>query len=207
MTGAADLSLGRWLPERAALTPDRVAIEFGDRRISYADLAAAAAGRATAFAAAGLKPGDRVATPARNCPEQVEVFFACAMTGLVLVPLNWRLTAPELGCQLDDADPAVLLTEPSLEARCRRTNWPATAAPGWPPTRCRAISARPPDCRGSPAESSTKSRCGPCSRSPRLNREVKMSADLSRRRVLVTVSGPRRGRRAWRRQRMRQVVS
>jgi len=33
MTGAADLSLSGWLPERAALTPDRVAIEFGDRQI------------------------------------------------------------------------------------------------------------------------------------------------------------------------------
>jgi len=116
MTGPADLSLSRWLPERAALTPDRVAIEFGDRRISYAELAAAAAGRAAAFAARGLEAGDRVATLARNCPEQVEVFFACAMAGLVMVPLNWRLTAPELAYQLGDADPAVLLTDPSLEA-------------------------------------------------------------------------------------------
>lgn len=114
MTG--DTSLAGWLPDRAALTPDRIAIEFGDRRISYAALAAAAAGRAAAFAAAGLKPGDRVATLARNCPEQVEVFFACAMAGLILVPLNWRLTARELAYQLGDADPAVLLTEPSLEA-------------------------------------------------------------------------------------------
>ncbi len=62
MTGAADLSLSGWLPDRAALTPDRVAIEFGDRQISYAELAA--------FAAAGLKPGDRVATLARNCPSR-----------------------------------------------------------------------------------------------------------------------------------------
>ena len=116
MTAAADLSLARWLPERAALTPDRVAIEFGDQRISYAELAAAAAARAARFAAAGLNPGDRVATLARNCPEQVAVFFACAMSGLVLVPLNWRLTAPELAYQLSDADPAVLLTESSLEA-------------------------------------------------------------------------------------------
>jgi fatty-acyl-CoA synthase len=112
----SDLAVSGWLPERAALTPDRVAIDFGGRLISYRELAAAAARWAAGFAAAGLRPGDRVATLARNCPEQVEVLFACAAAGLVLVPLNWRLTAVELAYQLGDADPAVLLTEPALEA-------------------------------------------------------------------------------------------
>ena len=114
--GASDLSLSRWLPDRAALTPERVAIDFGGRLISYAELAAAAAARAAAFAARGLKPGDRVATLARNCPEQVAVFFACAQAGFILVPLNWRLTESELAYQIGDADPSVLLTEPALEA-------------------------------------------------------------------------------------------
>jgi fatty-acyl-CoA synthase len=117
MTSAADLSLSRWLPERAAHTPERVAVDSGARQISYAELAGAAARWAARFAADGLRPGDRVATLARNCPEQVEVFFACASAGLVLVPLNWRLTARELAYQLGDADPAVLLTEPALQAR------------------------------------------------------------------------------------------
>jgi len=110
----ADLAVARWLPERAALTPDRVAVDFGGRLIRYRELARAAARRAAGFAAAGLRPGDRVATLARNCPEQVEVFFACAAAGLVLVPLNWRLTAAELAYQLGDCDPAVLLTEQAL---------------------------------------------------------------------------------------------
>ena len=114
--GMNDLSLSRWLPDRAALTPDRVAIDFGGRLISYAELAGAAAARAAAFAALGLKPGDRVATLARNCPEQVAVFFACAQAGLILVPLNWRLMAAELAYQIGDSDPAVLLTDPALEA-------------------------------------------------------------------------------------------
>ncbi len=114
MTAAAELSLARWLPDRAALTPDRVAIEFGDRQISYAGLAGSAADWAAAFAGAGLRAGDRVATLARNCPEQVAVFFACALSGLILVPLNWRLTAAELAYQLGDAAPSLLLTDPEL---------------------------------------------------------------------------------------------
>jgi fatty-acyl-CoA synthase len=114
MTAAAELSLTRWLPDRAALTPDRVAIEFGDRQITYAGLAASAAEWAAAFASTGLRAGDRVATLARNRPEQVAVFFACAQSGLILVPLNWRLTAPELAYQLGDAAPALLLADPEL---------------------------------------------------------------------------------------------
>lgn len=117
---AADLSLARWLPDRAALTPDRVAIDFGGRLITYAELAGAATARAIALAAAGLGRGDRVATLARNCPEQVALFFACAMAGFVLVPLNWRLTAAELAYQLGDADPSVLLTDESMEALGRQ---------------------------------------------------------------------------------------
>ncbi|HSZ42241.1 MAG TPA: AMP-binding protein [Trebonia sp.] len=112
----ADLSLARWLPGRAALTPDRVAVDFGGQRITYRELADAAAARAAALAEAGLKPGDRVATLTRNCPEHVAVFFACAASGLVLVPLNWRLTAAELAYQIGDCAPALLLTEPSLES-------------------------------------------------------------------------------------------
>jgi fatty-acyl-CoA synthase len=116
MRRQADHALGRWLTERAALTPDRIAIDFDGRLISYRALADGAARRAAALASARLKAGDRVAALARNCPEQVELFFACARSGHILVPLNWRLTPAELAYQLRDADPAVLLAEPSLQA-------------------------------------------------------------------------------------------
>ena len=112
----SNCTIGRWLTERAALTPDRVAIEFGERSVTYTGLADAAASRAAEFAAAGCVPGDRVATLSRNCPEQVEVLFACALAGLIMVPLNWRLTLAELGYQIADADPKVLLVEPGLRS-------------------------------------------------------------------------------------------
>jgi acyl-CoA synthetase (AMP-forming)/AMP-acid ligase II len=107
-------TVGGWLPARARLTPGRIAIDFAGREISYGDLAGAVARRAAAFAAAGHQPGARVAVLARNCPEQVEVFVACAQRALILVPLNWRLTPGELAYQLRDADPAVLLATPDL---------------------------------------------------------------------------------------------
>src|SRR4029450_9061196 len=53
-------------------------------------------------------------TPPRpgTSPGHVALFFACAKTGVILLPLSWRLAAPELRFQLEDAEPALFLCEP-----------------------------------------------------------------------------------------------
>jgi len=103
--------VGRWLDDRARNTPQRVAIDFDGRLVTYAELAAGADAYAAGFAEAGLTRGDRVATLTGNSPEHVMVLFACARLGLILLPLSWRLTAPELRYQLDDAEPSLFLVE------------------------------------------------------------------------------------------------
>jgi fatty-acyl-CoA synthase len=107
--------VGRWLADRARNTPQRVAIDFDGRLVTYAELAAGAAAFAAAFAESGLKRGDRVATLTGNSPEHVMVLFACAQLGLILLPLSWRLAAPELQYQLEDAEPALFLVEDEYE--------------------------------------------------------------------------------------------
>ncbi len=104
--------VGRWLRDRAVATPERVAIRFGDTTTTYAELHTAARALAAGLVERGIRHGDRVAVLTTNRPEHVEVLFACATAGLVLVPLNPRLTAPELAWQLDDSEPALLLTGP-----------------------------------------------------------------------------------------------
>ncbi len=116
-------TIGRWLRDRARATPDRVAIDYLDRHVTYAELDAASDAFADAFAGEGLRRGDRVATLTGNTPEHVAVLFACARAGLILLPLSWRLTAPELAYQLDDAEPSLLLVEDGYEelaGRCGR---------------------------------------------------------------------------------------
>jgi fatty-acyl-CoA synthase len=103
--------VGRWLSDRARNTPGRVAIDYDGRLVTYAELAAGAAAVAAAFADSGLRRGDRVATLTGNSPEHVMVLFACAQRGLILLPLSWRLTPPELQYQLDDAEPSLFLVE------------------------------------------------------------------------------------------------
>lgn len=103
--------IGTIIRHRARTTPNRVAIVYDGRLVSYAELDEHSEQRAADLVARGVRRGDRVATLTGNSPEHVEVFFACAKAGLILQPLNWRLAPAELAYQLDDAEPAVLLVE------------------------------------------------------------------------------------------------
>jgi len=104
------LTLDRWIRDRARTTPRRVAIDFAGGLTTYRDLDERSERLAAGFLAAGLRAGDRVATLTGSSPEHVVVFFACAKAGLILMPLNWRLAPPELAYQLEDAEPAMLLS-------------------------------------------------------------------------------------------------
>lgn len=111
MTGP--LTLGRWILDRERVTPDREAIVFGDEAVTYADLAFQARGLSAELRERGLRPGDRVAVLSSNRPEYVSIFFACALGGYVLTPLNWRLTSHELAYQVDDSEPSLFIVEES----------------------------------------------------------------------------------------------
>jgi len=57
----------------------------------------------------GLVPGDRVAVLAQNTAEYLEILYAAARCGVIAVPLNWRLSPPELVRVLGDASPKALI--------------------------------------------------------------------------------------------------
>ena len=114
-------TLGRWITDRARTTPDRVAIDYLDRLVSYRELDEWSDAYAARFHDAGLRRGDRVATLTGNSPEHVAVFFACAKSGLILVPVSWRLSPPEIRYQLDDSEPSVFLVEVDYEELANAT--------------------------------------------------------------------------------------
>jgi fatty-acyl-CoA synthase len=117
-------TLDRWIRDRARNTPERVAIDFEGRVVSYRELDEGSDAFAAAFVEAGLHRGDRVATLTANSPEHVQIFFACAKLGLILLPLSWRLSAPELRYQLDDAEPVVFLVTEEYDDLAGATSWP-----------------------------------------------------------------------------------
>ena len=95
--------------EVASARPDHVAIRYGGRELTYAELDERSNRLAHALLAAGAEAGSRIAYLDRTAPEVVELLFAAGKIGAVTVPLNWRLALPELGTILTDARPPVLI--------------------------------------------------------------------------------------------------
>ena len=115
-------TIDHWIRNTARRTPQRVAIDYLGREVTYGELDRRSDALAAEFLARGLHHGDRVATLTGNSPEHVIVFFACAKAGLILLPLNWRLAAPELRFQLEDAEPSLFLVEAEYEALASATD-------------------------------------------------------------------------------------
>lgn len=97
--------------KRATLSPDATA--FSDLRsvqsLTYRELDRRARCGAGLLLARGVCAGDRVAILCRNRVEFFELLFACGKIGAILVPLNWRMPAPELQVLIDDAEPALIV--------------------------------------------------------------------------------------------------
>ena len=106
---------GDLLGERARLTPDKLALVTvpptpGAERLTYAALDRRANLVARAFRERfGLAKGDRVGLLSGNRVEFLDVFFACAKAGTVLVPIGTRLTAVEIAHVVKDSGLDVLL--------------------------------------------------------------------------------------------------
>ncbi len=93
----------------AAIVPDREAIVFDGRRLTFEALQDRVNRLANALAGLGVGPGDRVATLQVNTNHQVEACFAAAKLDAVYVPLNFRSRAAELIHMLNESEAAVLL--------------------------------------------------------------------------------------------------
>ena len=79
----------------------------------YAELEARASRAAGALADLGVKPGDRVVTQTEKTPEALALYLGCLKVGAIYVPLNIAYTAAEIGYFLSDAEPALLVCDPS----------------------------------------------------------------------------------------------
>jgi acyl-CoA synthetase (AMP-forming)/AMP-acid ligase II len=82
---------------------------LGQRRVTYAEAEREVNRVANAFVAAGLKAGDRVAVLSKNSIEYVFLFYGASKAGVVTVPLNYRLAAPEWSYIVNDAGAKMLL--------------------------------------------------------------------------------------------------
>ena len=105
---AGFLTFGAILDRGERLRGDRVALIGDDRTVTYAEFNAGTKRLAAGLRDLGVGRGDRVAIVAENSVDLLTVLGATARLGAAFVPVNWRLTADEVGYLLGDAEPAVV---------------------------------------------------------------------------------------------------
>ncbi len=103
-----------FLERSAGVWPDKVAVIYGSRRLTYTDLAAETMRVARALRASGIGPGDRVAYLLPNLPEMLVAHFAVPLAGGVLVAINTRLTAEEVSYILRHSGAKILVADAAL---------------------------------------------------------------------------------------------
>jgi malonyl-CoA/methylmalonyl-CoA synthetase len=84
--------------------------------LSYAQAEAGSARHASLLASLGAMPGDRVAVQVEKSPEALLLYLACLRAGLVYLPLNSAYQEGEIGYFLADAQPRVVIAQPSSMA-------------------------------------------------------------------------------------------
>jgi acyl-CoA synthetase (AMP-forming)/AMP-acid ligase II len=104
-------NIGDSLTIRAHLNPNKEALYdvAADRRFNFSELNDRANQCCSALLSLGLPAGDRVALLTYNGFEFAESFFGPAKAGLVIMPLNWRLTADELAFILKDGGASTII--------------------------------------------------------------------------------------------------
>jgi fatty-acyl-CoA synthase len=102
-------------PDRVAVVdePDQPASPFGP--LTYRQLAAAARAQAAALDELGIPVGGRVAIVSQNSARLLTSFFGVSGSGRVLVPVNFRLAAPEVSYIVGHSGADVLLVDPELD--------------------------------------------------------------------------------------------
>jgi fatty-acyl-CoA synthase/long-chain acyl-CoA synthetase len=107
-------TIGDLLLTAADRYPDTLALVFPEERYTYAELARRALRRARSLQALGVKPRDHVGILMHTCAEFVELFFAIALCGGVIVPINARYKSSELGYVIENGDLVTVLTTDSI---------------------------------------------------------------------------------------------
>ncbi len=111
------MNIGEWISKRALVGPDRLFLTEKDKTYTNRQFNRRVNQTAHALSALGLIKGRRVALLMSNSSEFLEIFFACAKTGVIMVPLNHRLAVPELCYILRDSEPDALIYSPEFAGK------------------------------------------------------------------------------------------
>jgi len=113
---AAWLNIGDILRVNAKKFPDRMALKDARRMLTFKQYNERSCRLANGLLKLGLKKGDRLCILSHNCLEFMELYAATAKTGIVAVPINWRISPHDMEYVIMDSDAkAVIVGEKFLE--------------------------------------------------------------------------------------------
>ena len=102
------MNTSEFLMLAAAIVPDRTAVIYDGRRLTFEQLQERAHRLANAMSGLGIARGDRIAAMQVNCHHLLEIYFAAALLDAIYVPVNFRAKADELAVMLSIAQPRLL---------------------------------------------------------------------------------------------------
>jgi fatty-acyl-CoA synthase len=103
-----------FLERQLHVRPEATAVVDGDRLVTYRELGERVYRLASALHDLGVRKGDRVAVVAPNSLEALEAHYAVPQIGAILVMINVRLAAHEIGAILRHSGARVLIAHPEL---------------------------------------------------------------------------------------------
>ncbi|MBN2438863.1 MAG: AMP-binding protein, partial [Deltaproteobacteria bacterium] len=121
------MNVGEWIFWRAAIYPEGPFLKEEDARsFSNREFNERVNRMAHALAAWEVGKGERVAVLMSNSSEFLEIFFACAKTGAIMAPVNFRLAVPELVYIFRDCAPRVIVYSADFTGKIGevKASWP-----------------------------------------------------------------------------------
>ena len=112
------MDLGTALRLAAARNPHKAAVVCGDDVVTFAELDRSTDALARWLLSQGLAGGDRVAIHWSNSVEVVKLYFACFKAGMIAVPVNNRLKAPEIAYILRHSGAKVCFSQAEMAPVC-----------------------------------------------------------------------------------------
>ena len=104
------VNIGTLLPRHATYRPNHTAVIFQHHHLTFRQLNGRVNRIANVLVKLGLQKGDKLATILPNCLEQLELFWAVAKLGVVVVPLSPMLRGSGLNRLLNDSDSVMVVT-------------------------------------------------------------------------------------------------
>ena len=104
------MNLGSLFSHHARYRPDHLAVVFEDQRLTWLEFNKQINRLANALIDLGIQKGDKVTTILPNCLELLEIYWAIAKIGAVVVPASTLLLEPAMKTLLQDSDSVLLIT-------------------------------------------------------------------------------------------------